>query len=97
MLLHDGQVQGIASRNSSVRQHYFFRAFGCGYVDWQYLIDDPEQSVECGLDRVTPVNCHIPMEDFLEHFRIGHKPFALPDALFNQPLCIGFVRVRRAH
>ena len=83
MLLHDGQVQRIARRHMPMPQQHLLRT-DCGiHVDGEDVIDDFQDGVEGGLDRVAPVDCDITVQDFLKHFGVCNQAFPLADQLFQ--------------
>ena len=65
MLLHNGQVQSIPRGQPGMAHDNLFRAFRRGLINGKHLICNTEQCVESWLDRISAVNCHIAMQDFL--------------------------------
>ncbi len=95
VLLHYGQVDGVAGGHLFVAQNNLFGALGCGVVDREDLVDDAEQGVEGWLDGVTAVDGGVAVEDFLEDFGVGYQALAVADQFFQQLLRVGFVWVGR--
>lgn len=59
VLLHDSNMQRIASRKSPMAQNDFFRPFCGSLINGENLIHDSEQGIECRLNGVTPVYCNV--------------------------------------
>src|SRR5260221_5627066 len=97
MLLHDRQMQCIASGHLSAPHHNLFRALGCGPADGEHFIGDAEYSVECGLDGIAPVYRHIAVQDLLQDFGIRNQALPVADQIFQQTLRVGLVRMGRAN
>ena len=65
MLLHDRQMQRVPGGKLSGSEHDSFSPLCRRLFDRQDLVDHTKQSVKCRLDRVTPVDCDVTMENFL--------------------------------
>jgi hypothetical protein len=86
VLLHHGQVYGIARGESRVTKDNFLGSLEDCVVDGQYLIDHAEQGIEGWLNGVVAVDGYIAMQYFLEHFRVGDPALALAQQLLHAPL-----------
>jgi hypothetical protein len=93
MLLHDRQVHGDTCTHLSAPHHNLFCAPGRGPVNSQDLIDNTEQSDECGLDGIPPICRDVAVEDFLQYFGIAEEALPIADQVIQQTLCIGLVRM----
>jgi hypothetical protein len=96
MVLHYRQMQGITRGHLPATHYDLFRALGGGPVYGQHLIGNAKQSVECGLDGITPVYSHIAVKDFLQDLRIRNQALAVANQVFQQPLRVGLVWMWRA-
>jgi hypothetical protein len=72
-------------------------AFDDGGVDGEYLVNHPDQRIEGGLNRVAPVDGHVTMQDLLQHLGIGDEALTVRDALLEESLGVGLVRVHGAN
>jgi hypothetical protein len=79
----------------AVPQNNLFRALCVGLANREYLIDDPEQSVEGRLDCISAIDGDVPVQDLLKYLGIGNQALALADQLFQQLLRVAFVRMSR--
>ncbi len=75
----------------------FLSTLGGGPCDVQHLIDDAEESVKRGLNRISAVDGNIPMQDLLQDLGVSYEALAVVDQFFEQPLGVALVRVGRAH
>src|SRR6266403_1678338 len=89
-------MQGVACGHLWVAHHYFLCALRSCLINGKDLIDDIEQGIECGLDRIPAVDGDIAAQNLLKHLCVGHQPLTIADELFQQALRVGFVRMRRA-
>jgi hypothetical protein len=94
VLLHDGEMDGITRRERPMSEDNLFGTLGSGSRNIKHLVDDPEQSVECRLDGVAPVDGDVAMQDLLQHLGIGDEALAVIDQLFEQSLRVALVGVR---
>jgi len=53
-----------------VAEDDLFGAFGSGAFDREDIIHNTEKRVECMLDIVTAVDGGVPVQDFLQNFRV---------------------------
>jgi len=97
VVLHDGDMQGIAGGESAISQDDFLRALCGGLIDSQNLVDSAEQSVECRLDGITAVNCNVAVQDFLQYLGVRHQALTVTHELLEESLRVSLVKVRRAH
>jgi len=97
MLLHDGQMHGIARRKAPVTKDDPLGTLEDRVVDGQYFIDHAKQRVECWLNGVAAIDGNIAMKYFLEHFRIGDQPLAVAQQLLHPSLCVDLMRMRSAY
>lgn len=66
-------------------------------LDRQHFVDNAESCMECGCDRLTPVNRSVPVEDLLQNFGTSHETLPGGDESLYYQLRLHFVRMRRAH
>lgn len=97
MLLHGGEMDGIARRKSFLPQDNLLGTLGSRPGDFQHLIDNSKKCIESWLDGVTAVDSNIPMQYLLEDLRVGDEALTVAEQPLKQSLCVSFVRVRRAH
>jgi hypothetical protein len=74
-----------------------FRTLHHHLIDWQDLIHNMHQSVEGWLNRVTPLDGNLAMQDFLKHFGVRHQSSTIQYDFLEQVLGVCFVAVRRAY
>ncbi len=94
---HDGEVNGIPSREIRVTDHDVPGTLDNLEVHRQHLVDKLEQDLEARLDGVASVNRHVSVEDFLEDLGVGDQPSSLGDGPLEKAPRIDLVRVLRAH
>jgi len=97
MLLHDRQMHRIPRRYLPVAHHNLFSAFRRAPVNSQYLIGNAQQSVERRLDGIPPIYGDITMQNFLQDFGVGNQALPVANQIFEQPLRVGLVRMRRTN
>src|SRR5438093_2166404 len=97
LLLHHGEMDGIARRQPFVSEHDLFRPLGGRHIYRENLVHNAEERIESGLDGIPPLNGDVPMQDLLEYFGVRDQTLALGNALFQKLLSVGLVRVRRAY
>jgi len=95
--LHYGEVYCVSRREAFLTQHDPPGSLDCRLIDRKYFIDDSQQSVERRLNRIRPLNRHIAVKYFLQHFRVGHQPFSTVYQFFQPTPGIGFMRMGGAH
>jgi len=83
MVLHDGEVQRIACRYLSVPHNNFLRASCRDCINRQHLVGNSEQSVERRLNCFPTIYRDIAVQDFLEHFSVGHKTMTVTNQFFE--------------
>ncbi len=97
MLLHDRQMHGITRGYLAVPHYNFFGALGCGPVHGKHLIGDAKQGIECWLDGIAPVYCHIAVQDLLQNLGIRNQAFPIADEVFQQALRVGLMGMGSAN
>ena len=97
MLFHDGDMDRITRRHPSMTQDNLLGTPNGASRDVKHLINDAKQSVERRLDGVPAVDGDVPMQDLLQNLGVGDQALAVIDQLFEPPLRVAFVGVRRAH
>ncbi len=97
MMFHDGEVHRVASRKLTIPEDNLFRTLGNTPINAQHLIDNPEQSVKCWLDRISAVDCNVAVQDLLKHFGICDQTLAVADQFLEPLLCIALMRMGRAY
>jgi hypothetical protein len=97
ILFHNGEMYSVTSRQLPISKNNLFCTFHCDTVHTQHFIDDSKQGIESRLDCVAAIYRHIAVQDLLQRFGIGHESLSAGNQLFKQPLCVGFMRVRRAN
>ena len=65
MLLHDGDVDGITSRKTTMAQHDLLCSFDGDPVNGQHLVNYTKQCVKSCLYSVPAVNRNVTVQDFL--------------------------------
>jgi hypothetical protein len=71
MALHHSQVNGVADRQGRARCHDVFCQQPVSLTDREHIVDDREQRIEGGLDRIAAPNGSITLQNFLECLRDG--------------------------
>ena len=94
--LHDGEMEGIASREALVPEHDRLRALDDRKIDRKDLVRYRKENVEGGLDRIPSVDRDEPVEDLLKDFGVRDQPLLLRDAPLEKPLGILLVRMGRS-
>jgi hypothetical protein len=86
VLLHYGEVNRIAGRDSLISKDNPFGPFHDSMIDRQDFIDDFQQGIECRLNGIETFDGLISMQNFLQNFGIGDQSLALPNLLFDEQL-----------
>ena len=60
------------------------------------LVNDVQTNLEGWSDGFPFVDCRVPMQDLLQHFRVGDQSLPRRDKAFQQNLRLRLVRMRRA-
>ena len=94
--LHCGQMYCVSSREAFLTQHDSLGSLDCRLIHRKYFIYDSQQSIERGLNRIGPLNRHIAVKYFLQHFRVGHQPLSRVYQFLQPTLGIGFMRMGSA-
>src|ERR1700752_1360249 len=97
MLLHDGQMNGMATGKATVAQNNLLRPLGGCTVDREDFIDDTEYGIGCDLNVVTTVDRSVTMQNFLENFSVCNQSLALAYEAFQDALRVRFLRTWRTH
>lgn len=97
MLLHNGQVQSVPRGQAGMAHDNFFCPFRRGLINGKHLICNTEQGIERRLDRISAVNRHIAMQDFLKNLGVCHKTLPFTGQLLKQSPRVCLMRVRRAN
>ena len=94
-LLHHGEMDGVPCRKVPISKNNLLGFFDGCQINRDDLINDPQNRVKSGLDRVKPLDGDITVQDFLQHFRVGHQGLAIIDESLQSALHITFVGVSR--
>ena len=97
MVFHDGQMHSITRRHMSMTHENFLCALCCGQINGQHLVGNTEQSVERRLDGVPTIDSDVAVQYLLQDLGIRNQALSIANQLFEQSLCVGFVRMRRAN
>ena len=54
---HDRQMQCVAGRESGSSEQQVFGAFDCGPIDGEDFVNNAEECIECGLNRIAAPDC----------------------------------------
>lgn len=95
--LHHGQVQRVPCGQARVAQHDSPGAVDVGKLYSENLIDDTQERVEGGLDRVSSVDGDIEVEDFLEHLDVRDEPLCVCEQPLQRHPRVAFVGVLCPH
>ncbi len=97
LLLHHRDVDGISGRQTPASQQDRFGALDTRRIDWEHLVDDPENGVERWLDSVLAIDGHVSVQDLMEDLGVSDQSLAIRDDTLEQPLRVDLIRVRTAH
>jgi hypothetical protein len=109
MKLHYCDVNCIAGSQVGMREHDLPCTLHCQEVHWEYFVDDPKKHLEAWLDRFSPTDGPISMQDLLKDLGICHEAASLADETLQQSSGIdlvwmlaadevhGYVRVDQDH
>jgi hypothetical protein len=78
-------------------EHDSFRSLEVGQLHGEDLVGDSQERVEGGLDRVTPPDGDVTVEDLLEGLDVGNEAFSFGEASFQYLLRVPLVGVGRPH
>ncbi len=95
--LHYGEMDCVARREAFLPQHDPLGSLDHRLIHRKYLVDDPQQSIECRQNRIRPLNRHIAVKYFLQYFRVRHQPLSTVYQFLQPTLGIGFMRMRRTY
>ena len=96
LAFHDCDVKGIAGRQPAIPEDDRLGAIDSAEIDREHLVDNTEEGIERRLDGIAAVNRHVPMQNFLEHFRVCHQSLAIGDGVLEESLGIPLPSVRAA-
>jgi len=97
LLLHDGDVQRVSSRQTAMTHHDVLGSLGGGAVDRQHLVDDVQERIECRLNRIAPIDRDIAVQDLLQNFCVRYEALTAADEFFERALRVDLMRMRRAN
>ena len=95
--LHDSKVNGVARRELRMPQNDLLGSLDIGDGNRKHLIDDTEDRVEGGLDRVPALNGDVPVQDLLQHLGVRNEPFTVGNGALQEVSGIGFMRMGRPY
>src|SRR5579859_2184399 len=96
VFFHDGEMHCVTRRQFSMAEDNLLCPLRSPQINREHLVDNSQDGIESRLDRVATINDYVAMQDLLKDFHIRDETLAFTDQLFQQPLCICFVRMRRA-
>jgi len=96
LAFQDCDVKGIAGRQAAMPEHDRLGAIDGAEIDREDLVDNTQEGIERRLDGIAAVDRHVPMQNFLEHFRVRHQSLAIGDGVLENSLGIDFPSVRAA-
>jgi len=91
MLLHDGQVNAVASGEAAVSQDNLFGTFGNCPVNGKHFIHNIQKGIKSKLNVMMPIDGRIPMQNLLQDLGVRNQALTLAHELFQQPLGISLV------
>ena len=97
MPLHHRQMKRVSGRQTRVPEDDFLGSFEVGQFGGEDFVGDAQERVEGGLDRVTPIDGDIPVQDLLECLDVRNKTLSFGKTPFQDLLSVPLVRVRRPH
>lgn len=83
MVLGNGGMYSVASRNPPILKHNFLTALNCPLIDGEDLVHDGKECVESKLDGIAAINGNITMQNLLQNLGIRHEALTIPHQLFN--------------
>jgi hypothetical protein len=95
--LHDGEMESISRREPPASEQDPLGALDVGRLHREHVVTDSQKRVESRLDGVAAVDGGVAVENFLEHFGVGHEAFPFGQAPLEHPLRARLVGVRSAH
>ena len=97
LAFHDRHMEGIARRQPPIPENDRLGAIDGGEIDREHLVDNTEEGIERRLDGIAAIDRHVPMKNFLDHFRVCHQSLAIGNGVLEDSLGIHFPRVRAAN
>ncbi|HVK87865.1 MAG TPA: hypothetical protein VM513_27285 [Kofleriaceae bacterium] len=94
VVLHDRDVERVSRGQPDAAMQDLLGALNVTGRDCKDLVDDAEQSIERGLDRVLPLDRHIPMKNLLQYLGVGDETLTIRDRALDQALRVDLVRMR---
>ena len=95
MALHGRNVDRIASGERRAALNDLPCAEHVVFLNRVNLVHDLQRYSYRGINRITPVNRIIAMQNLLEYFGIGHQAFAFGDQALQKDLGFRLMRMRR--
>ena len=95
--LHDGEVYCVPSGEVDGSEDDLTGALHVGRGDGEHFIDNTEQRIERRLNRVSPLNGDVSMEDLLQDLRVCYEPPSVEHAALEELLRVRLVGVRSTH
>jgi hypothetical protein len=86
LAFHDLDVEGIACRQPPIPEDHRFRTIDGTEIDREDLVDNTREGIERRLDGIAALDRHVPVQNFLEHFRVCHQPLATGDGVLKDSL-----------
>jgi hypothetical protein len=74
--LHGRNVDSITSGEKSAILYYFTGSHNIGFFDWENIVDNIQNHLKRRPDRLSSIDACIPVQDLLQHFRIGNQPLS---------------------
>ncbi len=93
--LHDRQVDRIAGGEIRTRVQYVFRPLDVCPFDAVYLIDDPKERVERGLDGLQAPDREVAVQDLLHDLGIRHEALSFSNESLENAQGLGLVAMGR--
>lgn len=78
-----------------VPKNDLFRSNRGVHIHGDHQVNDPEQCVKCGLDRISPIDGHVAVKDFLEYIGVRNQSFSTADQRLDSPLSIHLMGMSR--
>ena len=97
LALHNGQVQRVPGGQTRVAQHDSLGPLDVGKLHSENFIDDTQERIEGGLNRVAPVDGNVTVENLLEHLDVCDEALRVREQLFQSQLRIPLVGMLRPH
>ncbi len=89
-------MHGVARRKARIGENDVARPQNRFEVDRKDLVDDAQKRLQGRLDRVSPTDGDVAMQDLLQDLGVGDQALTVGDRPLEAALGIDFVRMRRA-